>query len=246
VLPLTACYLKQSTSTFFLFIANLLQISTYPLFCASTNSLLHQTSTPILFIANLLQISTYPLFYLSTNSEIIQSINIPIHHIHCKSPANPYLFPAYLHLHKSNYIKQPTSESIIYTNLQYKLLLTHYFLLPHTIPFTSNNQSPLPSYSFPVQYQYLLTVYFLHLHNPTCVKLPVSASILFISCPISISTYELFCASTKTVISQTTNLNFHHIHCKSPANIYLLSVLCFHENQPSSNFPPLLPSVTST
>src|SRR2546430_130537 len=51
------------------------------------------TSASIIFIVNILEISTYKLFCAFTQSDIGQTSNISIHHIHCKYPGNIHLLP---------------------------------------------------------------------------------------------------------------------------------------------------------
>src|SRR2546430_1096553 len=51
------------------------------------------TSASIIFIANILEISTYRLFCACTQSEMDQASNISIHHTHCSGNINIYLQP---------------------------------------------------------------------------------------------------------------------------------------------------------
>src|SRR2546430_1885207 len=51
------------------------------------------TSASITLVANILEISTYALFCTYTRSKLDQTRNVNIHHIHCKYPENIYLQP---------------------------------------------------------------------------------------------------------------------------------------------------------
>src|SRR2546430_14303810 len=81
----------------------------------------------IIFIAKVMSTPTYLLFCACTQNEIAQTNNINTPHIHCKSPGNIYLFPAYCVSTQSE-IAQTSTIPIHHTPLQisWKYLLTHY------------------------------------------------------------------------------------------------------------------------
>src|SRR2546430_297332 len=82
------------------------------------------TSASTIFIANILEISTYKLFCACTQNELDQTGDISIHHIHCKYPGNIYLRPIlYIHTKrdKSNKRHHHPSYSL---QISWKYLLT--------------------------------------------------------------------------------------------------------------------------
>jgi hypothetical protein len=71
--------------------------------------------------------------------------------------------------------------------------------------------------------------------NPNPTNLLISPPILFFLTPIQISTYPPYFVPILKSLSSNKNFHFHHISCKSPANIYLPSILCFHLLPVTSN-----------
>src|SRR4051812_9044913 len=88
-------------------------------------------STSIVFIANIISISTYSLFCACTQSEIGQTSNISIHHIHCKHDVNIYLLAILcMHTKRDRTNKQHQHPSYS-LQTRYQCVLTSYFVHAH-------------------------------------------------------------------------------------------------------------------
>src|SRR2546430_1096554 len=68
-------------------------LTNYSLHAYKAIYLKQATSISIIFIANILEISTYILFCAYIQSKTGQTSNVSIHYIHCKCPGNIYLRP---------------------------------------------------------------------------------------------------------------------------------------------------------